>query len=185
MWVSAAAGSVGSLVGQIAKNLGHRVIGSAGSDEKVRYLLEELGFDAAFNYKSGPVKELLRDAAPDGIDLYFDNVGGDHLEAALTHLRRDGRVAMCGAISEYDASDPKPGPTNLFLCVAKDLTVRGFRGSSHVDLFDEMRREVGAWYRDGLIKHQETIVEGLEHAPEALAGVMRGTNLGKTLVRIS
>jgi NADPH-dependent curcumin reductase CurA len=185
VWVSAAAGAVGGLAAQMAKIRGHRVIGSAGSDEKVAYLLDELGLDAAFNYKSGPVTELLREAAPDGIDLYYDNVGGDHLEAALTHLRRNGRVAMCGAISEYDASDPKPGPTNLFLCVAKDLTVRGFRGSSHVDLFDEMRREVGAWYRDGLIKHQETIVEGLEHAPEALAGVMRGTNVGKTLVRIS
>jgi len=185
VWVSAAAGAVGGLAAQMAKIRGHRVIGSAGSDEKVAYLLNELGLDAAFNYKSGPVPELLREAAPDGIDLYYDNVGGDHLEAALTHLRRDGRVAMCGAISEYDASDPKPGPSNLFLCVAKDLTVRGFRGSSHVDLFDEMRREVGAWYRDGLIKHQETIVEGLEHAPEALAGVMRGSNVGKTLVRIS
>ena len=96
--------------------------------------------------------ELLREAAPDGIDLYYDNVGGDHLEAALTHLRRGGRVAMCGAISEYDASAPKPGPSNLFLCVAKDLTVRGFRGSSHVDLFAEVRREVGAWCGDGRIK---------------------------------
>jgi NADPH-dependent curcumin reductase CurA len=184
VWISAAAGAVGGLAAQMAKLRGHRVIGSAGSEEKVRYLLDELGLDAAFNYKSGPVTELLREAAPDGIDVYYDNVGGDHLEAALTHLRRGGRVAMCGAISEYDASDPKPGPTNLFLCVAKDLTIRGFRGSSHVDLFDEMRRVVGGWYRDGRIKHEETIVEGLERAPEALAGVMRGANLGKTLVRI-
>ena len=99
VWVSAAAGSVGSLVSQIAKNLGHRVIGSAGSDEKVRYLLDELGVDAAFNYKSGSVTDLLREAAPDGIDLYFDNVGGDHLAAALTMLRRWGRVSLCGSIS--------------------------------------------------------------------------------------
>ena len=109
VWVSAAAGAVGGLAAQMAKIRGNRVIGSAGSDEKVRYLLDELGLDAAFNYKSRPVTELLREVAPDGIDLYYDNVGGDHLEAALTHLRRGGRVAMCGAISEYDASAPKPG----------------------------------------------------------------------------
>ena len=110
VWVSAAAGSVGSLVAQMAKIRGHRVIGSAGSDDKVSYLLDELGLDAAFNYKAGPVAELLRAAAPDGIDVYFDNVGGDHLEAAIGALRRGGRVALCGAISEYDASRPAPGP---------------------------------------------------------------------------
>ena len=117
----------------MAKIRGHRVIGSAGSDDKVSYLLDELGLDAAFNYQAGPVAELLRAAAPDGIDVYFDNVGGDHLEAAIGALRRGGRVAMCGAISEYDASRPAPGPSNLFLAVANDLTLRGFRGSSHVD----------------------------------------------------
>ena len=132
VWVSAAAGSVGSLVAQMAKIRGHRVIGSAGSDAKVSYLLDELGLDAAFNHKAGPLPELLRAAAPDGIDVYFDNVGGDHLEAAIGALRRRGRVALCGAISEYDASRPAPGPSNLFLAVANDLTLRGFRGSSHV-----------------------------------------------------
>ncbi len=185
VWVSAAAGSVGSLVGQIAKNLGHRVIGSAGSDEKVRYLLEELGFDAAFNYKSGPVADLLRGAAPDGIDLYFDNVGGDHLEAALTMLRRWGRVALCGSISEYDATEPQPGPSNLFLATAKDLTLRGFRGSSYPTHLPEVQQRLGEWLRTGKIKWQETIVDGLENAPEALARVMRGDTLGKTLVRIA
>ena len=133
VWVSAAAGSVGSLVAQMAKVRGHRVIGSAGSDAKVSYLLDELGLDAAFNYKAGPLPELLRAAAPDGIDVYFDNVGGDHLEAAIAALRRGGRVALCGAISEYDASRAAPGPSNLFLAVANDLTLRGFRGSSHVE----------------------------------------------------
>jgi NADPH-dependent curcumin reductase CurA len=185
VWVSAAAGAVGSLAAQMAKIRGHRVIGSAGSDEKVAYLLEQLGLDAAFNYRSGALPELIREAAPDGIDVYFDNVGGDHLEAALGALRRAGRVAICGAISEYDADEPLPGPRNLFLAVANDLTIRGFRGSSNVDLLPAMTREVGTWLHDGRIRYRETIVDGLEHAPEALAGLMRGDNTGKTLVHIA
>jgi NADPH-dependent curcumin reductase CurA len=185
VWVSAAAGAVGSLVAQMAKIRGHRVVGSAGSDAKVSYLLGELGLDAAFNYKSAPVLEQLRRAAPDGIDVYFDNVGGDHLDAALATLRRRGRIAICGTISEYDADAPPPGPRNLFLAVANELTLRGFRGSSHVRLLDEMTREVGAWLRQGRLKAGETVVEGLERAPLALAALMRGDNVGKTLVRIA
>jgi NADPH-dependent curcumin reductase CurA len=184
VWVSAAAGAVGSLVAQMAKIRGHYVVGSAGSDAKVTWLRDELGLDAAFNYKSGPLPELLREAAPDGFDVYFDNVGGDHLEAAIGALRRGGRVAICGTISEYDAAEPPPGPRNMFLTVAKDLTIRGFRGSSHVHLMGEMTREMGAWLRAGRIRYRETIVEGLEHAPEALARLMRGDTAGKTLVRI-
>lgn len=185
VWVSAAAGSVGSLVAQLAKLRGHRVVGSAGSDEKVRYLLGTLGLDAAFNYKRGALPELLRAAAPDGIDVYFDNVGGDHLEAALGALRKRGRVAMCGAISEYDASEPVPGPSNLFLAVANELTLRGFRGSSQAALMDEMVGELGAWLRAGRIRYEQTIVDGLEHAPEALARLLRGDATGKMLVRIA
>jgi NADPH-dependent curcumin reductase CurA len=184
IWVSAAAGAVGSLVAQMAKIRGHSVIGSAGSDEKLAYLLGELGLDAAFNYKSRPLPELLHEAAPNGIDVYFDNVGGGHLEAALGALRNEGRVAICGTISEYDADDPQPGPSNLFMAVSKNLTIRGFRGSSNVDLLPEMTREVGTWLREGRLRYRETIVDGLEHAPEALAGLMRGDNTGKTLVRI-
>ena len=184
VWVSAAAGAVGSLVAQLAKIRGHRVVASAGSDEKVAWLRDELGVDAAFNYRSGPLPELLREAAPDGIDVYFDNVGGDHLEAAIGALRRFGRVAICGAISEYDDAIPPPGPSNLFLMVAKDLTIRGFRGSSYVHLFAEMSREMGTWLREGRIRYRETVVDGLEHAPEALASLMRGDTTGKTLVRI-
>jgi NADPH-dependent curcumin reductase CurA len=185
IWVSAAAGAVGSLAAQMAKIRGHRVIGSAGSEAKVTYLLDELGLDAAFNYKQGPVAELLREAAPDGIDVYFDNVGGDHLEAALGALRKRGRLVMCGAISEYDASEPAPGPTNLFLAVANDLTLRGFRGSSNADLMDEMTRVVSGWLREGRIRYEQTVVEGLEHAPEALARLLRGDTTGKTVVRIA
>ena len=130
VWVSAAAGAVGSIVAQIAKLRGHTVIGSAGSAAKVAHLLDDLRLDAAFNHRDGPVADLLRAAAPDGIDVYFDNVGGDHLEAAIGALRRGGRAALCGAVSEYDADEPRPGPANLFRAVTHELTLRGFRGSA-------------------------------------------------------
>jgi NADPH-dependent curcumin reductase CurA len=183
-WVSAAAGSVGSLVAQMAKLRGHTVIGSAGSAEKVAYLLDELRLDAAFDYRAGPLPDLLRAAAPDGIDVYFDCVGGDHLEAALGALRRGGRVAMCGSISEYDLAEPPPGPRNLFMAVANDLTLRGFRGSSFADRMGEMHEVLGGWIRDGLVTYRETVVDGLVNAPDALARLMRGDTIGKTLVRI-
>jgi NADPH-dependent curcumin reductase CurA len=185
VWVSAAAGAVGSLAAQLAKLRGHRVIGSAGSDEKVSYLLDVIGLDAAFNYKAARLPELLREAAPDGIDVYFDNVGGDHLEAAIGVLRRGGRVAMCGTIADYDHPTPSPGPSNMFLIVAKELTLRGLRGNTHVDLLPELWREVGGWLRDGRLDCRETIIEGLENAPLALAQLMRGGTSGKTLVKIA
>jgi NADPH-dependent curcumin reductase CurA len=185
VWVSAAAGAVGSLAAQIAKLRGCRVIGSAGSDAKVAYLRDELGLDAAFNYTSGPLAERLSEAAPDGIDVYFDNVGGDHLAAALDALRRFGRIVMCGTISDYDAAAPPPGPSNLFLIVAKELTVRGLRGNAHIDLLPDLWREVGGWLREGRVVARETVVDGLENAPLALARLMRGETTGKTLVRIA
>ncbi len=185
VWVSAAAGAVGSLAAQIAKLRGHRVIGSAGSDEKVRYLLDELGLDAAFNYRNGPVVDQLREAAPDGIDIYFDNVAGDHLEAALATLRRWGRVALCGAISEYESVGPSPGPSNLFQAVANDLTLRGFRGSSYQHRLPDVARELGGWLADGRLRYHETIIDGLDRAPEALVRMLSGDTTGKTLVRIA
>jgi NADPH-dependent curcumin reductase CurA len=185
VWVAAAAGAVGSLAAQFAKLTGHRVIGSAGSDDKVAYLLDEVGLDAAFNYKKGPVADLLRAAAPDGIDVYFDTVGGDHLEAALGAMRRHGRVALCGAISQYEQAGPPCGPSNLFQATANDLTLRGFRGSTNLHLMDEMQRQVGAWLRDGSLAYRETVVDGLERAPEALVRVLSGDTVGKTLVRIA
>jgi NADPH-dependent curcumin reductase CurA len=184
VWVSAAAGAVGTLAAQLAKVRGHRVVGSAGSDEKVSYLVDELGLDAAFNYHRGSIPELLREAAPEGIDVYFDNVGGDHLEAAFGALRPFGRVVMCGTIAEYDLEAPPPGPRNLFLIVAKELTIRGLRGNTYAERIPELWREVGGLLRDGRIKSRETIVDGLENAPEALARMMRGDTTGKTLVRI-
>jgi NADPH-dependent curcumin reductase CurA len=184
VWVSAAAGAVGSLAAQFAKIRGHRVIGSAGSAEKVAFLLDELGLDAAFDYRSGPLVEQLHAAAPDGIDVYFDNVGGDHLESALACLRPWGRVALCGAISTYQGTGAGTGPANLFQATANNLTLRGFRGSSYVDRMAEMQREVSAWLRDGRLRSRETIFSGLERAPEALVSVLRGETIGKTLVRI-
>lgn len=181
VWVSAAAGAVGSLAAQIAKLRGNRVIGSAGSDAKVAWLRDDLGIEA-FNHRDGDLAAQLRTVAPDGIDVYFDSVGGEHLEAALDHLNRNGRVAMCGSISEYE-SEPK-GPRNLFLAVSKDLTLRGFRGSSNLHLRDEMQRQVADWLRRGELVHRETVFTGLDAAPEALAAMIAGRTIGKTLVSI-
>ena len=183
VWVSAAAGAVGSLAAQFAKLRGHRVIGSAGSNEKVSYLLDELGLDAAFNHRAGPVAELLRAAAPEGIDVYFDCVGGDHLEAALGALRRWGRVALCGAVSQYGR--PQRAPANLFQATANDLTLRGFRGSSYLHRMGDMVRDVSDWLADARLSYRETIVDGLERAPGALARMLAGDTIGKTLVRIA
>jgi NADPH-dependent curcumin reductase CurA len=184
VFVSGAAGAVGSLVGQLAKVHGGRVVGSAGSDEKVAFLINDLGFDAAFNYKSGSVHQLLREAAPEGIDVYFDNVGGDHLEAALFALRRNGRAALCGAISMYNATSPPPGPRNLGLAIGKRLTLKGFIVSDHFDRLPAFHQEVGPLVREGRIDYRETVVPGLERAPEAFIGLLHGENLGKMVVQV-
>jgi NADPH-dependent curcumin reductase CurA len=184
VFVSAAAGAVGSVAGQVAKLHGCRTVGSAGSEEKVAFLKEELGFDAAFNYRDGDVRKLLNQAAPDGIDVYFDNVGGEHLEAALFALRQQGRVAMCGAISVYNATSPEPGPRNLTMAVGKRLTLRGFIVSDHFDRFPDFAREVGGALAEGKIRYRETVVEGIERAPDAFIGLLRGQNTGKMVVRL-
>ena len=141
------------------------MIASAGTDHKVAWLRDALGV-TAFNYRDGDLDPHLQALAPGGIDVYFDSVGGDHLEAALDHLTRDGRVAMCGSISEYE-SEAK-GPRNLFITVSKDLTLRGFRGSSNLHLMAEMQRQLSGWLRSGELVHRETVFEGLDPAPEAL-----------------
>ena len=184
VFVSAAAGAVGSLAGQIAKVRGSRVVGSAGSPEKVAFLTDELGFDAAFDYHDGDISQLLSDAAPDGIDVYFDNVGGEHLVAAIGALRQQGRVALCGAISVYNATERPPGPWNLPLAIGKRLTLRGLIVSDHFDRFPDFVRDVGGWLREGKIRYRETVVEGLENAPEAFIGLLRGENLGKMVVKL-
>jgi NADPH-dependent curcumin reductase CurA len=184
VFVSGAAGAVGSMAGQIAKLKGAaRVIGSAGGDEKVRWL-REIGFDAAFNYRAGSVVEQLRAAAPGGIDVYFDNVGSDHLDAALVILNNHGRVAMSGAIAHYNATEPPVGPSNLGLVITKRLTLRGFIVTDHQHRMPDMIADVSAWLRDGKLSHAETVVDGLEHAPEAFIDLLRGANTGKMIVRL-
>lgn len=185
VFVSGAAGAVGSLVGQIAKLKGAgRVIGSAGSAEKVAWLTGELGFDAAFNYKDGPVAEQLAAAAPDGIDVYYDNVGGDHLEAAIGAMNDHGRIALCGAISGHNDEQPVPGPSNLFELVTRRIAARGFIVSDHLGRMGEFRAEAVQWIRDGRIKTRETVVDGLDAMPGALIGLYRGDNVGKMVVRL-
>lgn len=184
VFVSGAAGAVGSLVGQIAKALGaSRVIGSAGSPAKVARLLE-LGFDAAFDYNDGPVRKQLVQAAPDGIDVYFDNVGGEHLEAAITAANKYARFALCGAISQYNATEPTPAPRNLALAIGKELTLKGFIVGSYNHLAGEFSEKMAQWLADGVVEWDETVVDGLENAPQAFIGLLRGENTGKMVVSI-
>jgi NADPH-dependent curcumin reductase CurA len=184
VWVSAAAGGVGSVAAQLAKCWGHTVVGSAGSPQKVRYLLEDLGLDAAFDHRQGHLPDLLRQAAPSGIDVYFDNVGGSHLEAALTALRDGGRVALCGAVSEYEGG-ASHSPSNMFQIIAKSLELRGFRAGTYTDRTSEMRAVVGALLAEGRLALREHVVDGLERAPEALITLLAGGNTGKVLVRLA
>jgi NADPH-dependent curcumin reductase CurA len=185
VFVSAAAGAVGSLAGQLARLLGaSRVVGSAGSAAKVSYV-EKLGYDAAFDYHSGPVRDSLEAVAPDGIDVYFDNVGGEHLEAAISSLRTFGRVALCGAISAYNATTPPAAPRNLALAIGRQLTLRGFIVSSYERLRAPFLEQMSGWIRSGSIRFDETIVDGLEHAPDAFLAMLRGDNIGKMIVRLS
>ncbi|WP_413809751.1 NADP-dependent oxidoreductase [Streptomyces sp. OE57] len=183
VFVSGAAGAVGSEVGQIAKLKGaSRVIGSAGSDEKVRVLLDEYGFDAAFNYKSGPVADQLKEAAPDGIDVYFDNVGGEHLEAAIGRLKVHGRVTVCGMISQYNATEPTPAPRNLAMVIGKRLRIQGMLVGDHQHLQEQFFQEVGGWIREGKLHYRETVIKGVDNAVDAFLGMLRGENTGKMIV---
>ena len=185
VFVSGAAGAVGSAVGQIAKLKGaSRVIGSAGTPEKIARL-EELGFDAAFNYHDGDVTEQLAKAAPEGIDVYFDNVGGDHLEAAIANLRTDGRVAMCGAISQYNSTEPASAPHNLALAIGKRLTLRGFVIAKYAEQARaDFERDMGRWIADGSIHWDETARDGLDAAPQAFIDLLDGANTGKMIVNL-
>ena len=184
LWVSAAAGAVGSIAVQLATLRGNTVVASAGGPEKVEYLRNALGASHAIDYRAGDLKKQLAEAVPDGIHAYFDNVGGDHLGAALNHLRPGGRVAMCGAVSTYDTDSPAPGPTNLFQITAKSLQMRGFRAGAYDGLYADFRSEVGGYLTAGMMTYQETVFEGLEQAPAALVGMLNGRTTGKTLCRL-
>ena len=184
VFVSAAAGAVGSIVGQIAKIKGCRVVGSAGSDEKVALLTGKLGFDAAFNYKTSDLEEALTRTCPDGIDVYFENVGGDHLQAALNHMNPFGRIPACGMISQYNNSEPMPGPNNLSTVVRQRLTIRGFILSDHAARRPAFLADMSQWLREGKVKSEETVVQGIENAASAFMGLLRGENTGKMLVKL-
>ena len=185
VFVSAAAGAVGSMVCQIAKLKGCYVVGSAGSDEKVAWLVEEAGIDAAFNYKTNDdvVAEVGRHFS-EGIDVYFENVGGVHLEAALEHMNINGRIVMCGMISMYNDVKPVPGPVRLSYVISKKLTMKGFIIMDHFDKLGPFFADMGKWIADGKIKWKETIVDGIENAPEAFIGLFKGQNFGKMIVKV-
>jgi hypothetical protein len=183
VFVSGAAGAVGSAAGQMAKIAGCRVLGCAGSAEKIAWL-RALGFDDAFDYRERPVHEALRAEAPDGIDIYFDNVGGDVLEAAIGALRTHGRVVACGSISRYNDVEAAPGPRNMFMVVTKRLSIRGYIISDHYDRFPEFLEQAREWVRNGRLRYRETVIEGIENAPRAFLGLLRGENIGKMLVKV-
>ena len=185
VYISGAAGAVGNVAGQLAKLRGCRVIGSAGSMEKVAFLREECGFDIAFNYKIGPVLEQLNLEVPDGIDVYFDNVGGETLEAALSALRAHGRIIACGGISGYSAEKPRPGPSNLFNVTTKRLTMKGLIVRDWLDRQGEFEKEVGGYFRAGKLKNRETVVEGIGQAVGAFLGLFAGKNTGKMVVKLN
>jgi NADPH-dependent curcumin reductase CurA len=182
--VSAASGAVGSVVGQLAKVRGCRAVGVAGSDEKCRYVTSELGFDACVNYKSGNFKTSLADACPNGIDVYFENVGGAVFAAVLRLLNRGARIPLCGLISGYNASPDEPGPNLRPLLVARAM-IQGFIVSDHVDRYVVAMQEMAPLVRAGRLKYREDITEGLDAAPGAFIGLLEGRNFGKVLVRVS
>jgi NADPH-dependent curcumin reductase CurA len=185
VFVSSAAGAIGSVAGQLARKLGaSRVVGSTGGPHKTRKLIEVFGFDAAIDYKAGPVGKQLTSAAPDGIDVYLDAVGGDHLEAAIDALHVGGRVALVGAIGQWNTTTPPPGPTNLFQAVAKELSLRGMLVDSHLTRMPEYVETATKWLTEGSLQTEETILEGLDQAPRGLIEVLRGGNVGKMLVRL-
>ena len=183
VFVSGAAGAVGSVAAQLARVRGARAIGSAGTPEKVAWL-DELGLDGTFDYRETETRQALRELAPEGLDVYFDNVGGETLEAAIGAMRLRGRIVACGSISRYNATEALPGPRNLFMVVTKRLRMQGFIVSDHGDRFPAFLAEVAPLVAEGTIRHRETIVDGIERAPEAFIGMLEGANVGKMLVRV-
>jgi NADPH-dependent curcumin reductase CurA len=184
VFISGAAGAVGSIAGQIAKLKGCRTIGSAGSAEKVAFCTE-IGYDYTFNYHDGDLLQHLRTGAADGLDVYFDNVGGDHLEAALAHMKRLGRIALCGAISQYNATAPVPGPSNLGVSIGLGLNLRGFIVGMFPELRASFQQEMTDWLSAGQINWRETVREGIHNAPGAFIGLFSGENVGKMLVKLA
>lgn len=188
LFVSAASGAVGQVVGQIGKNMGCHVAGSAGSSDKIDYLKDELGFDAAFNYKTDDINKAVRQCNPKGIDVYFENVGGPVLEAVISNLNFNSRVALCGMISNYNAAsldDLPPGPRNMTVLVGRSVKMQGFIVSNYPDLCKEWIGVCSGWLKDGKIKYRESVAEGIENAPQAFVDMLQGKNFGKQVVRLA
>lgn len=183
--VSGAAGAVGSLVGQIGKIMGCRVVGIAGSEEKCRWLKEELGFDAAINYKTEPVLESLQQHCPSGIDVYFENVGGEILDAVLKLINLKARIVLCGLISQYNATQPVPGPYNFINIITKRAKVEGFIVLDYFNRTQEALSNLSEWYAQGKIKYRVDVIDGLENAPRTINKLFNGTNQGKLIIKIS
>jgi NADPH-dependent curcumin reductase CurA len=184
VFVTGAAGAVGTIAGQIAKIKGCRVVGTAGNADKVRYLVDELGFDHAFDYNDGKLRDQIAAGAPDGIDVFFDNVGGELLQAGIGAMREFGRIALCGAISMYNDTEPAPGPTNLARAIGFGLNIRGFLVRHYSHMRADFTRDVGQWLSDGRLTYRETVYEGIESAPDAFIGLFTGANTGKMVVRL-
>ena len=184
--ISGAAGAVGMVVGQIAKIKGCRVVGIAGSDDKVRYLIDDLGFDGAFNYKTTKnYVEKLKELCPNGIDVYFDNVGGEITDAVVPLLNVKGRMSICGQISQYNLEKPETGPRWLWAMIVKQARVEGFLVFQFFDKFAPAAAEMAGWIKEGKLKYREDIVEGFENLPQAFIGMLEGDNTGKRLVKVS
>ena len=184
--VSGAAGAVGTVAGQIAKIKGCRVVGIAGSDEKTGYLVHDLGFDAAINYKTAPdIKKAIKDACPNGVDIYFDNVGGEISDAVMPLLNYKARVVLCGQISQYNMSKPETGPRVQAYLLVKSALMKGFIVIDYADRSDEGIRQLAQWVSQKKLKYAEHVVEGLENAPRAFIGLFKGENLGKQIVKVS
>lgn len=187
VFVSAASGAVGQVVGQIAKNMGCHVAGSAGSDDKVAYLKDELGFDEAFNYKNEDVYKAMQRCNPNGIDVYFENVGGPQLEAVIANLNFHSRIALCGMISMYNATldDMPPGPRNMALLVGRSAKMQGFIVFNYPELGMEWIQVAAGWLNEGKLKYHESVADGIENAPQAFIDMMQGKNFGKQVVKLS
>jgi NADPH-dependent curcumin reductase CurA len=183
VFVSTAAGAVGSVAAQIAKLKDCYVVGSTGSDQKAAWLRDEVGLDAVINYKTQPIRQALEEATPKGLDVYFDNVGGDHLEAALRRMNTLGRIPVCGFISGYNTGHS--AVSNLSNIIYSRVMLRGFVGPDFMHLYGDFQRDMAGWLKDGRVKYQETIVDGIAAAPSALIGLMAGENSGKMLVRLA
>jgi len=183
VFVSTAGGAVGSVAAQIAKIKGCYVVGSTGTDDKAAWLRDEVGLDAVINYKEEPIRQALEAATPKGIDVYFDNVGGDHLEAALRRMNTLGRIPVCGFISGYNSGHS--AVSNLSNIIYSRVTLRGFVGTDFMDAYPDFQRDMRGWLKEGRIKYQETVMDGIAAAPDALIGLMAGQNTGKMLVRLA